>query len=115
MVETLQAKGGLHTLQDFAEAKGTYENTITTEFRGNIIHECPPQGQGVIALLMLNMMQDADQHPELLSVERIHAELETCRRGYAARSRYLADPAQAEIAVEQFVVTRICRPVAAGY
>ncbi len=103
MVETLQAKGGLHTLQDFAEAKGTYENTITTEFRGNIIHECPPQGQGVIALLMLNMMQDADQHPELLSVERIHAELETCRRGYAARSRYLADPAQAEIAVEQLL------------
>lgn len=103
MVDTLQAEGGLHTLQDFAEAKGSYENTITTEFRGNVIHECPPQGQGVIALLMLNMIQGMDVNPDMLSVERIHAELETCRRGYAARGRYLADPAQAEIAVSELL------------
>ena len=59
MVDRLQEKGGLHTMEDFAEAKGTYESTITTEYRGNIIHECPPQGQGMIALLMLNMMRSA--------------------------------------------------------
>ncbi len=103
MVETLQAKGGLHTLQDFAEAKGTYESTITTEFRGNIIHECPPQGQGIIALLMLNMMRDVDVDPDMLGADRIHWELETCRRGYAARSKYLADPAQVDVAVEEML------------
>jgi gamma-glutamyltranspeptidase/glutathione hydrolase len=100
MVETLQSGGGLHVMQDFAEAKGSYETTITTEYRGNIIHECPPQGQGVIALLMLNMMKGVDVHPDMLSADRIHTELETCRRGYAARGKYLADPAQIEVAVD---------------
>ncbi len=99
MVDTLQAKGGLHTLEDFANAKGSYETTITTEFRGNIIHECPPQGQGIIALLMLNMMDGGDAKSNPLSVERIHRELETCRRGYASRSRYLADPARFDVPV----------------
>ena len=100
MVNTLNAEGGLHTLEDFAEAKGTYEKTITTTFRGNTIHECPPQGQGVIALLMLNMMEKADANSDLLSVERIHQELETCRRGYASRGIYLADPTQSDIPVD---------------
>lgn len=100
MVETLQAKGGLHTLEDFAEARGTYETTLTTEYRGNIIHECPPQGQGVIALLMMNMVRDLGVDPNMLSADRIHTELEICRRGYAARGKYLADPAQVEVAVD---------------
>ena len=99
MVDTLQAKGGLHTLEDFAQAKGTYETPVTTNFRDNIIHECPPQGQGIIALLMLNMMKEADARSEPLSTERIHRELETCRRGYASRSIYLADPAHFDVPV----------------
>lgn len=103
MVDRLQEKGGLHTMQDFAEATGTYETTITTEYRGNIIHQCPPQGQGMIALLMLNMMRDVDVAPDMLSAERIHHELETCRRGYASRSKYLADPAQVDVAVEEIL------------
>ena len=103
MVETLQAKGGLHTLDDFASAKGTYEKTIKADYRGNTIHECPPQGQGVIALLMLNMMQKMPVAEDMLSAERIHAELETCRRGYAARGKYLADPAQVDVAVDELL------------
>ncbi|MEP1210002.1 MAG: gamma-glutamyltransferase [Rhizobiaceae bacterium] len=103
MVNTLQELGGLHTLEDFAEARGTYETTITTEYRGNIVHECPPQGQGMIALLMLNMMRDVPVNPDLLSADRIHWELETCRRGYGSRSKYLADPAQVDVAVEEIL------------
>ena len=99
MVETLNALGGLHTMADFADAKGEYVTPITTEFAGHTVHECPPNGQGVIALLMLNMVEGRDLG-ELLSVERIHHELEVCRRGYAARSSYLADPHLAEVPVE---------------
>jgi gamma-glutamyltranspeptidase/glutathione hydrolase len=57
----------------------------------------------MIALLILNMMRDVKVDPELLSVERIHQELETCRRGYASRSKYLADPAQVDVAVEEIL------------
>ncbi|MEL7274514.1 MAG: gamma-glutamyltransferase [Pseudomonadota bacterium] len=112
MVETLQANGGLHTMDDFANAAGTYEKTITTEYRGNIIHECPPQGQGVIALLMLNVMKHMPADEPLLSVERIHRELELCRRGYAARSHYLADPAQVDVAVNELLSDDFARQIA---
>ncbi len=57
----------------------------------------------MIALLMLNMMRDVDVDPDMLSAERIHHELETCRRGYASRSKYLADPAQVDVAVEEIL------------
>jgi gamma-glutamyltranspeptidase/glutathione hydrolase len=103
MVDTLQELGGLHTLQDFAEVRGTYEKTITTKYRGHIVHECPPQGQGMIALLMLNMMRDVPVDPDLLSADRVHLELETCRRGYGARGKYLADPEQVEVQVAELL------------
>ncbi|MEN0039914.1 MAG: gamma-glutamyltransferase [Pseudomonadota bacterium] len=99
MVDTLQAKGGLHTMEDFANAKGTYETPISTEYKGKTILECPPQGQGVIALLMLNMASRTTLGDDLLAVDRIHTELEICRRGYASRGLYLADPAKVDVPV----------------
>ena len=52
----LQGRGGLHTEADFSTVKGDYVEPISTDFRGYRVHECPPNGQGVIALLLLNMM-----------------------------------------------------------
>lgn len=100
MVETLQAKGGLHTLEDFANAKGDYVTPITTDYRGHTIVECPPQGQGVIALLLMNMMEKVEVAGDYQSVERIHLELEACRRGYASRGIYLGDADQVDVPVE---------------
>ena len=103
MVDTLQGFGGLHTMQDFADAKGDYVTPITTNYRGNTIVECPPQGQGVIALLLMNMMEQAEIADDMLSVERIHLELEACRRGYASRGLYLADPTQSDVPVDDLL------------
>jgi len=103
MVETLAEKGGLHTLDDFKNAAGNYVKPITTNYRGHTIVECPPQGQGVIALLLMNIMEQAEVTGDMLSAERIHLELEACRRGYASRGRYLADPDKTDIPVTEMI------------
>ncbi len=108
MVDTLQGLGGLHTMEDFATAKGDYVTTITSDFAGETIHECPPNGQGVIALLLMNMMRHAPDMP-MLSADRIHLELEACRRAYGARGVHLADPAQVTVPVETLLSENYAR------
>lgn len=104
MVSYLQSLGGLHTMEDFATAKGDYVTPIKTNFRGYDIYECPPNGQGVIALLLMNIMQGFD--PESLpadSVERLHLEIEASRLAYQTRDAVLADPAQSAVPVNEML------------
>ncbi len=87
IVEYLQSKGGLHTAQDFAAAKGDYVTPISTGYRGYQVHECPPNGQGVIALLLLNIMSGIElDSTNPITADRLHLELEACRMAYAARN-----------------------------
>ena len=104
IVEYLQSKGGLHTLEDFAAAKGDYVTPISTEFRGYRIHECPPNGQGVIALLLLNIMAGFKPTSDTpITADRLHLELEACRMAYAARNIYLADPDFSDVPVAEIL------------
>ena len=99
-VEVLQGRGGLHTIEDFATYRGTYVTPISADFRGLTIHECPPNGQGVIALMMLNVISGFDTADDPISADRIHLELEVCRQCYRVRDQYVADPTQADVPVD---------------
>ena len=100
MVARLQERGGLHTLEDFASARGEYVTAISTGFRGHRVHECPPNGQGIIALLLLNIMSGIDIDPGgPVTLDRIHTEIEAGRLAYAARDAWVADPAMSEVPV----------------
>jgi len=103
IVATLGELGGGHTLDDFANAQGEYVDPISTTFRGHEVFECPPNGQGIIALLLLNMMELGSPSGEVLSLERIHHELEACRLAYQARTRYVADPAKYDVPIEELL------------
>ncbi|MEO1493853.1 MAG: gamma-glutamyltransferase [Pseudomonadota bacterium] len=100
MVDYLQSLGGLHTLEDFESTHGDYVTPISGQFRGHTIWQCPPNGQGVIALLMLNIMAGIEAGDDPITADRIHAEIEACRLAYTARNMYVADPAYAEVDVE---------------
>jgi len=100
MVDCLRGLGGLHTMEDFAAAEGDYVEPISTEFRGHTVWQCPPNGQGVIALLMLNIMSEVDLFDGPTTLDRVHAEIEACRLAYAARNMYVADPDHAEVDVD---------------
>ncbi len=93
MVQELQSRGGLHTLDDFANAAGQYVQPIHIDYRGHRLHECPPNGQGIITLLMMNMLSEMPVDPHgPLSVARVHWEIEICRLCYALRDVWLSDP-----------------------
>ena len=103
IVRYLEGLGGLHTLADFAAAAGEYVTPISSDFRDYRVSECPPNGQGIIALLILNILQGFDIDPDPLSPARIHLEIEATRMAYGHRDALLADPAQAEVPVRELL------------
>ncbi|HGL6714991.1 gamma-glutamyltransferase family protein [Burkholderia contaminans] len=92
IVARLRSMGGLHTMDDFAAFHGEYVTPITARFRGYDVHECPPNGQGVIALLMLKLLEGFDANDDPLGAERLHREIDAARVAYALRDVLLADP-----------------------
>ena len=91
MVETLRDLGGLHTLADFAAAAGEYVTPISADYRGHTVYECPPNGQGVVALMILKILSRFQPSGDPLSVENLHREIEATRLAYAARDVFVAD------------------------
>jgi gamma-glutamyltranspeptidase/glutathione hydrolase len=113
MVAYLRSLGGLHTTDDFARAKGEYVKPVTTEFRGRTIYECPPNGQGVIALTILNILSRFKAKPDPLDIDNLHIEIEASRLAYAARDAYVGDPALAEVPVDYLLSDRLADELAA--
>jgi gamma-glutamyltranspeptidase/glutathione hydrolase len=104
LVAHLRELGGLHSLDDFAVAAGEYVDPIKTAYKGHDIYECPPNGQGIIALLLLNILSGYDL-PAMgaMSAERLHLEIEATRLAYRERDAHVADPAQAEVPVAEML------------
>ena len=71
MVRTLRERGGLHTLEDFAAAAPEYVTPISTRYRGYDVYECPPSGQGLAVLMMLNVLSHYDVGA-LSDLDRVH-------------------------------------------
>lgn len=104
LVSYLRAKGGLHTLEDFAATRGDYVTPVKTDYRGYQVYECPPNGQGIVALAMLNILSGYDLASlDPLSPERFHLEIEAARLAYRDRNAALADPAFAHVAVDDWL------------
>ena len=104
LVAHLRELGGLHTLEDFAAACGEYVDPIKSSYKGYDVVQCPPNGQGVIALLLLNILSGYDLAAmDPMGTERLHLEIEATRLAYRERDAHLADPAQAEVPVEQLL------------
>jgi gamma-glutamyltranspeptidase/glutathione hydrolase len=100
MVATLGREGGLHTAEDFATHAGDYVEPIRSAYRGFDVYECPPNGQGFTALLMLNVLEgfDLGGRPPL-DAARLHLQCEAGRLAYRDRDAVLGDPRASGAAV----------------
>ena len=104
MVDSLRQLGGLHTLDDFAQAHGEYVTPISTCYEGYQVYECPPNGQGITVLMMLNILDELALNtyaPD--SLERAHVSIEAARLAYRDRDLYVADPKHASIPIQNLL------------
>ncbi|GAB4573672.1 MAG: gamma-glutamyltransferase [Anaerolineae bacterium] len=88
----IQQAGGLMTVEDLADHTSTWEIPIATSYRGITVHECPPNGQGLAALIALNIAEGF----ELAAMpvpDRLHVLIEAMRLAFADARHYVADPA----------------------
>ena len=88
------------TSEDFAAHRGDAVEPISTNYRGLDLLEIPPNGQGITALVMLNILENFDLAAlDPLGPERFHLALEAARLSFAVRDSHIADPAHMRVAV----------------
>ncbi|HMJ44922.1 MAG TPA: gamma-glutamyltransferase [Pseudolabrys sp.] len=94
MVATVAARGSFLTAEDYANHRGDVVTPISTNYRGLDLVEIPPNGQGLTALVMLNILENFDLKAlDPLGPERFHLVLEAARLGFAVRDTHIADAA----------------------
>ncbi|MFC4271418.1 gamma-glutamyltransferase [Sneathiella chungangensis] len=104
MAETLRAVGGVHEAADFAATHADFVTPIHSEYEGHHVHQIPPNGQGITALIMLNILKRYD-HDGLdpNGAMRLHLEAEAARLAYLARNKYVADPTKADVPIDMLL------------
>lgn len=98
IVSALSATGGLMTEDDLAACHTTAVAPVVRDYRGHTIAELPPNGQGVIALVILGLLERFNLETlDPLGPERLHLAMEATRIGYAVRDNFVTDPGHMDI------------------
>jgi len=104
MVAALRAFGGLHTEADFAAASAEFVDPIHSSYRDTVVYECPPNGQGIVALLMLNMLERFDLKAlGQDTAARLHVLAEVGRLAFRDRDAALCDTAHGDMPVARLL------------
>jgi gamma-glutamyltranspeptidase/glutathione hydrolase len=100
IVGTLQEYGGVMTLEDLEIHRSTWHTPIETNYRGITVCQCPPNGQGLVALQSLNVAEGWPLGDMPWSdPERLHLMIEAIRLAFADAHRYIADMATNDVPV----------------
>ncbi|MCL6643179.1 MAG: gamma-glutamyltransferase family protein [Candidatus Bipolaricaulota bacterium] len=93
IVRFSQETGGFLSEQDFKEHSSTWIEPIKTSYRDYEVWEIPPNTQGIVALIGLNILEgfELTQHPRD-SAESFHLQIEALKLAFADGLRYVADP-----------------------
>ena len=91
IVNEIQSRGGVLDINDMSSHVATFVEPIHLELEGYTIYECPPNGQGLIALLALGILKRFDQS-NWNDIDIIHAQIEALRCAFAVGRKHITDP-----------------------
>ncbi|MBO8141483.1 MAG: gamma-glutamyltransferase [Firmicutes bacterium] len=96
--------GGYITEEDLAAHRPEWVEPISTSYRGFQVWEIPPNGQGLAALLALNILEGTDvaSLPHL-SAKQLHLVAEALKLAFADAHRYIADPARSPVPTRELL------------
>jgi gamma-glutamyltranspeptidase/glutathione hydrolase len=104
IVSVIKEAGGCMSTDDLASHVSTWDEPISVTYRGLRVYECPPNGQGITALIALNILEGFDLASlRVLSTERMHLMIEAMRLAFADARWYVADPAFSSIPVKELL------------
>ena len=104
IVDYCKKNGGFITLEDLAATKSDWVELISTNYRGYTVYEIPPNGQGLTALLALNILEGFDLSTLSAQPSRYyHTMIEAMKIAFADRNRYIADPGFAKVPVAELL------------
>ncbi|HXZ20959.1 MAG TPA: gamma-glutamyltransferase family protein [Candidatus Acidoferrales bacterium] len=96
--------GGTMTAEDLADFSAEWAEPISTIYRGWTVYEMPPNGQGIAALMMLNILGEFDfSGAKQNSADVLHTEIEAKKLAYADMLHYVADPRYAKVPVAELL------------
>lgn len=113
---TVCAAGGVLVEEDLAGMRAEWVAPVTSRYRGVEVAELPPNGQGITALILLNIMECLAAHAlDIDGPRRAHVMIEAARLAYACRDAFIADPARMRADVATLVSRAYAATLAAGF
>ncbi len=99
-----KAVGGRFSMRDFQDHRADWVEPVSTQYRGYDVWELPPNGQGIAALQILNMLEHFDiasMKPN--SAEHLHLFIEAKKLAFVDRAVYYADMDFADVPLRQLI------------
>ena len=106
IVDCAQSSGGLMDLEDLAEHSSEWVTPMAVKYRDVCLHELPPNGQGLAALIALGILNqfDVSQYP-VDSADSLHLQIEAMKIAFAEAYRHIADIGSMQVDPAEFLNT----------
>ncbi len=112
MVKASESSRGLLSHQDFKDHTTTWVEPISTDYRGYTVYELPPNGQGVTALEMLNVLEGYDiKSLGHNSAEYLHLLIEAKKAAFSDRDQFITDPEFEKIPMDRLLSKEYARGI----
>jgi gamma-glutamyltranspeptidase/glutathione hydrolase len=104
IVAHAQSNGGAMTLSDFAAYEAEWVAPIGLDYAGHTMHEIPPNGQGIAALMALGIVRNFElAGMPVDGVDSQHVQIEAMKLAFADAYRYVAEPSSMQVSVEEML------------